>query len=223
MTPKGPSTLTGDLLTGDLLPAPPGPARLSPDQVAASQRSRILRAMAGAVGDKGYAATVVADVVARAGVSRQTFYALFAGKEDCFLEAYDAGIRSIVAALERQVDARLPPREQLDRVLGCYLDLMASEPAVARACLIEVFAVGPKALARRQLMTEMFIRLLTELHRRIEIDDRGSDSPDGLVYEALLGSVSSIVTTRVGRGEAALLPGLRQPLGDWLYRALEAF
>lgn len=205
----------------DLLPIRPGPARLTRDEVAASQRSRILRAMAEAASEKGYAATVVADVVARAGVSRQTFYELFTSKEECFLQAYDASIRSIVAVLDRQVDSRLSPREQLDRVLGSYLDLLAAEPAVAKACLIEVYAAGPRALERRQLMTETFIKLLMRLHKRMATDDPGAPSPEALVYEALLGSVSSIVTTRVGRGETISLPELRLPLGNWLFRALE--
>jgi AcrR family transcriptional regulator len=42
--------------------------------VLASQRGRMLGAMADAVASKGYAATTVADVVAGAGVSRKTFY-----------------------------------------------------------------------------------------------------------------------------------------------------
>src|SRR5204862_3155386 len=54
------------------LTAHPPPARASREQVVASQRARLLRAMADAVGEKGYAGTVVADVVDRARVSRKT-------------------------------------------------------------------------------------------------------------------------------------------------------
>jgi len=209
-----------------LLPTGSGPARLSRDEVAASQRSRMLRAIAEAASDKGYATTVVADVVARAGVSRQTFYEMFTGKEQCFLEAYETCLRLIVGALERQVDSQLSPEEQLDRVLESYLDLLAAEPAVAKSCLIEIYAVGPRALALRQELTEAFTKLLMRLHQQVRIDRVGADDqsaaiPDALIYEALLGSVSSIVTTRVRRGETDSLPALREPLRDWLVRALE--
>ena len=72
---------------------PRGPHRLAREEVLASQRGRMLAAIAEAVAEKGYAATTVADVVGRAGVSRKTFYEHFADKEECFLAAWDAGRR----------------------------------------------------------------------------------------------------------------------------------
>src|SRR3954462_15917569 len=53
-----------------------------------SQRARIVEGMIQAVAEKGYAATTVTDVVGAARVSRGTFYAQFASKEECFLESY---------------------------------------------------------------------------------------------------------------------------------------
>ena len=41
--------------------------------------------MIDAVGEDGYRETRVADVIARAGVSRKTFYELFDNKQDCLL------------------------------------------------------------------------------------------------------------------------------------------
>ena len=61
---------------------------LSREDVARSQRGRILRGVAESVAAKGYSATSVADVIARAGVSRSTFYELYDGKESAFLDAY---------------------------------------------------------------------------------------------------------------------------------------
>ena len=52
--------------------------------------------MAQVVAEKGYAATTVADVVERAGVSRRTFYEQFADKEACFLAAYDVGLAVVL-------------------------------------------------------------------------------------------------------------------------------
>ncbi len=92
---------------------------------------------------------------------------------------------------------------------------------MAKACSIEIYAVGPSALERRQVMTDALTTLLMRLHQRVRTDDTEAVVSYALVYEALLGSISSIVTTRVGRGETTSLPELRQPLGDWLIRALE--
>src|SRR5207249_11332900 len=52
---------------------PRGPHGLAREVVQASQRARMLDAMAEAVAEKGYGAVSVADVIARAGVSRKTF------------------------------------------------------------------------------------------------------------------------------------------------------
>src|SRR5256714_4119523 len=129
---------------------PRGRHRLSREQVLASQRGRMLAAMAEAVAEKGYVGTAVADVIERAGVSRETFYEQFSDKEDCFLAAYDTGVEAL---LEVMVDAaagsRASPEKRLDRVLSAYFAGLAAEPAFARAFLIEVYAVGPRALERR--------------------------------------------------------------------------
>src|SRR3954451_610367 len=78
---------------------PRGPHGLTREEVAASQRGRLLLAMAGAAAEKGYAHTTVADVIAGAGVSRATFYEHFAGKEDCFVAAFDAGVEIMLGAV----------------------------------------------------------------------------------------------------------------------------
>ncbi|MCZ7630823.1 MAG: TetR/AcrR family transcriptional regulator [Microthrixaceae bacterium] len=44
-----------------------------------------------AMAEHGYAATSVAHILGRAGVSRTTFYELFDDKADCFLAAWRRG------------------------------------------------------------------------------------------------------------------------------------
>src|SRR5262245_28796634 len=68
-------------------PEPARPRRTAED-VAMWQRERMLRAMVGAVAEKGYTNVAVADVVQRARVSRATFYEQFVDKTDCFLATF---------------------------------------------------------------------------------------------------------------------------------------
>ena len=56
---------------------PRGPHGLSRDQIVASQRARLLAGAIEAVAARGYVGTAVADIIARAGVSRRTFYELY--------------------------------------------------------------------------------------------------------------------------------------------------
>ena len=68
---------------------PPGRHSVPAEEVARQQRLRLMAGMLDAVGEQGYVATSVADVLSRAGVSRRTFYEHFADKEACFLQAFD--------------------------------------------------------------------------------------------------------------------------------------
>src|SRR4051794_25349257 len=122
--------------------APAGPHGLAREVVAASQRGRLIEAIAHVVADKGYPQTTVADVIERAGVSRKTFYEHFHGKEACFLAAYDTGVAVLLDTVRAVEGIRGRVR--------AYLDLLDAEPAFARTFLIEVRAAGPKALQRRR-------------------------------------------------------------------------
>ncbi|HEV7687975.1 MAG TPA: helix-turn-helix domain-containing protein, partial [Acidimicrobiia bacterium] len=91
---------------------PSGRHGLTREAVVASQRGRLVDAMAQIVAEKGYPATTVADVVERAGVSRRTFYEQFADKEACFLAAYDVGLTVVLSRIREAVEGvpeRLPP------------------------------------------------------------------------------------------------------------------
>jgi AcrR family transcriptional regulator len=200
-----------------------GPARMSPAEVAASQRARMLRAMAEAVAAKGYANTVVADVTARAGVSRRTFYEQFTGKQDCFLATFDdcvAVVRAaVVAALD--VDAAAPLRDQVRRMIAAYLDVLAGEPEVAKANLVEVYAAGPEAARRRRASMEGFTTLLKDAHARVREAGLATRRASDLEYEHTVGAISTAVTIRVATGDIASLPALADELTDFVVRALE--
>ncbi|HEX8856534.1 MAG TPA: helix-turn-helix domain-containing protein, partial [Thermoleophilaceae bacterium] len=109
--------------TPDRLPR--GPHRLAREVVLASQRGRMLDAMAQSVAEKGYAATTVADVVGRAGVSRKTFYEHFRDKEDCFLEAWDAGVEILLDAVAQATTATEDWREGVRAGTRAYLETLA--------------------------------------------------------------------------------------------------
>jgi len=121
------------------------------DDVAAGQRARLLAAIAHVVGERGYAATTVADVVREAGVSRSTFYEHFAGKEACFVEAYRHGMEVLdheVAEAVRQASGE-DWRAQLRAGIRAYLGVLAADRATARTYLLEIHHAGEPALAER--------------------------------------------------------------------------
>jgi AcrR family transcriptional regulator len=183
---------------------PRGRHRLSRERVLRSQRGRMLRAIAEAVADKGFSHVTVADVISRAGVSRETFYEHFSSKEECFLAALDEGARALLEILASTIaHAGDDPAEQLEEMLKAYLNTLAGEPAFAKAFLIDAYGAGPGATERRIELQERFVELVAEIFR---------GSADRFACEALVAATSSMVTARVGSGRADELPGMREPL-----------
>jgi AcrR family transcriptional regulator len=168
----------------------------------------MLRAVADAVADSGFARVTVADVISRAGVSRETFYEHFADKEDCFIAALDEGARVLHEILAAVVASGAEdPVDQLDRMLKAYLNTLAAEPAFAKAFLIDAYGAGSRATACRIELQRQFVDLVAEIFSTTE-----ADSPGRFACEALVASVSSMVTVRVGSGRLEELPGLREPI-----------
>ncbi len=203
---------------------PRGPHQLSRDEVRRSQRERLLAAMTEAVAEKGYANTVVADVVARSGVSRATFYQLFRDKDDCFRAAYESHAELVAtvmtAGLEQLRQSDEAPLDKLDRVLSLYLASLASAPALARVFLVDVYAAGPKLIEQRRRSLELFVDVVAATH----------DGEDGLLgtrpdqrfaAEMIVGAVSSMVTNIVGTGDFDQLPALHEHLMDLARRMFE--
>lgn len=186
----------------------------------AAQRDRILTAMADAMAENGYVGTSVAAIIKRAGVSRETFYEQFRSKEACFEAAYERAVRllldRITEAARALRDSAAGLEDRMRALLTAYLDGLASEPAYARLYLVEVYAVGPKALARRALLQESFVEMLAEtLEARTE--------PQRFACQALVSALSAMVTTRVAADDTAGLHALREPMLELVRRSGDLF
>lgn len=139
---------------------PRGRHGLSREQVAADQRIRILLALAEAMAEKGYVATTVADVLKRAGVSRETFYQQFSSKQDAFMAAFDAAGSLALTALAEDVAAEADPVDRFAEALRTYLSNLVAQPALARMFLVEVYAAGPEAIARRAAFQQRVVETM---------------------------------------------------------------
>ena len=193
-----------------------GPARLSTSDVAASQRRRMLAAMVAAVAEKGYVAVAVADVVKGARVSRATFYEHFADKEDCFVAAFHACVDQLVGALRVRTSASPSPRRRLHDLLDGYLSGLAAFPEGARVCLVESYAAGGDAALHRQQARLDFVRFLRDIHAEMAAAGEPVRPLDDFGFEALVGAISSIATSRVATGDATALPELLPPLESFV-------
>jgi AcrR family transcriptional regulator len=186
-------------------------ARLAPSAPAGSraeavriQRERLMAAMAEVVGAVGYEETSVERVLVQAGMSRRTYYELFEDKEDCFFAAYDAAMRGVIRRVtEAYLDAERPERG-IESALEAFLRFCAEERPVARMCVVEVFAAGPRVRARRAEAMEQLACLMEHALEQL----RGDEKLDRLTAQALIGAVHELVYLPVDRGETDSLPGM---------------
>ncbi|HEY6780445.1 MAG TPA: TetR/AcrR family transcriptional regulator [Thermoleophilaceae bacterium] len=177
--------------------------------LAASPRGRLLGALAACVLERGYAATTVTDVVARASMSKATFYTEFADKEDCFVAALELAaelvLQRVTAAMVESGDA-----ERLERGIVAYLDALAEEPDLARCFVVEGLAAGERAARRQRQLADRFADIL---------DAPGASTPP-LVRQAVIGGIDDVVRTALRDGRPARLADLRAPLTEFARRAL---
>jgi AcrR family transcriptional regulator len=168
---------------------------LGPD-LRPTQRLRLLRGMVTVCATKGYATATVGDVVSAARVSRQTFYEQFESKEACFLAAQDLGHRLIEAQVV-QAAAGGDWEDDLARVFSAYFALLAAEPALAHATLVEALGAGAAALERRERALLRHAELLEELHP-IDRD----------LSMAIIGGINELAIAHLRAGEIARLTAL---------------
>lgn len=114
------------------------------------RRARILDALVVEVFERGYAATTVTGVCARARVSRSGFYEQFDGLPDCFMAMMDDGVARARAVIEHGFAGAADWREGIRTALAALLAFFDAEPMLARVWLVETLAAGSWALAHRE-------------------------------------------------------------------------
>jgi AcrR family transcriptional regulator len=167
------------------------------DELRASQRGRLICAVADAVAAKGYAATSVADIIGHAGVSRRTFYEHFDDKEACFLASYDTGAEQIFDAMVGALDPAQSWEEVLDAVFGTWLEFLQADLAFTRAYMIEFWAAGDAARERWTVRRDRTAGLLRLLHERIREEDPDVVAVSDTVVAAVVGGINRVVISHV--------------------------
>lgn len=180
-----------------------------------SERERLLEAMLRVAAAKGYEATTVRDVIEVAGVSEQSFEEMFADKQACFLEAYEAVFDVLLAHVTSAFEAAAgePWPERIAAGLGALVGLLSVEAGIARLSMVEVTAAGDDARARYRSALARFTPFLEEGR---EYASQGEELPADTARFAIGGAASMIFDEiRAGRG-----PELTRILPDLVFAVL---
>jgi AcrR family transcriptional regulator len=182
------------------------------EELKASQRGRLICAIADCVAEHGYPETTVADVIARAGVSRRTFYEHFTDKEDCFLAAYDEGAKSTYEAMLQAAEGRTDWREILDAVLTTWLEFLDADLAFTRAYMIEFWGAGDAARERWKARRDRTAGLMKTLHKLARKEDPTIVPVSDTVIAAVVGGVNRVLISHVLANDKRPLTALKPEL-----------
>jgi AcrR family transcriptional regulator len=176
----------------------PGPNGLPRGQVSEIQRSRMLTAAAKAVEEVGYARLTVAQVIARARVSRKTFYDLFEDREDCFLAVFDQAVDQLSTLVGEAYERESSWREGVRAGLLAMLRFMDEEPGLARICVVEALGAGPRVLKRRTQVLAQLKSVIDEgrTSAGARVARATEESPD-VTAEGVTGAVFAVLHTRL--------------------------
>ncbi|HTA15864.1 MAG TPA: TetR/AcrR family transcriptional regulator [Solirubrobacteraceae bacterium] len=166
---------------------------LGRERVVEIQRARILAAMVEECGERGAGNVTVAHVVERAGVSRRTFYELFADREDCFLAAFDEGIARASRCVSDSYDPDARWAERIRTAVATLLSFLDAEPAAGRLLIVGSLGAGANALERRRRVLAQMILVVDEGRREARA---GSDLPP-LTAEGVVGGAISVLHSRL--------------------------
>lgn len=184
---------------------------LARERARAAHRLRLALAMIETIAEKGYRATRVADVIARAGVSRKTFYEHFANKRDCLLVTFDLvadeGMRRVEQAY-REAEG-WPGR--VEAAIRALFEASIENPGALRLSLVEIGSVGPAGIERRERSIERYERVIRE---GLELAP-GEGTVSEMTLKAVIGGLNRVLYRRRLKGEDAELLALIPDLVSW--------
>lgn len=176
-----------------------------------NQRARLYGAMAHAVARNGYQATSVAEVIGLAGVSRTTFYAHFANKQNCFMATYEMLIYRMAKNIRTAHQNAGGWNRALSAAFGALEREIVGDPSGSRIVIVGV----PDAYARPTHLARRAGAVWGQgLHQSLRCSPRGTDVSEVLVT-GILGGIRNVIGRRLLEAHSELGATCEELL-DWV-------
>ena len=168
---------------------PRGRHALARQDLQGAQRERLMAAFTELVASRGLSTVTVADIVARAGVSRSAFYACFEDLSGCADSAYERFIAVLLNRLTAAIDPDADWPAFIASVITGYLGALQDDLVVARAMQIEMDAAGRPARTRRRAALSLLAAAIENRYTTLRASD---PTLRPLPTEAYLGYVYAV-------------------------------
>lgn len=177
-----------------------------------TQRQRIVDAMIESCAEKTFAATTITDIVARAHISRTTFYNHFEDKRACFDAAIAYCIeelRATAGAAHRPEDT---PADATRKAATAVLEALAARPGLAQLLTGDAIAVEPAVTVQYRNATIPALETLWE--------SQGNNSRARVDPRLSFGQAQVLILNQIAAGKADRLLEL---LPELVYLAVSPF
>jgi len=188
-----------ELVPGRLLPAVRGARRRGrpprserPGHREAILRARVLRGAAHCFAQRGYFGSSVEHIIARARMSRRTFYRLFESKEDVLEALHEEVTRRLFSQLDAAMSGVAGALERVRRGIQAYIEILALHSGLARVLLVEVQAAGPRLVAARERTHAAFAVRIEAAYAAL-VAEGVAEPPHPFAARALVGAVNEVV------------------------------
>ncbi|HTD07725.1 MAG TPA: TetR family transcriptional regulator [Solirubrobacteraceae bacterium] len=191
LRPLSPALVLASSLSADGRSAPAvGPAdsqNATADELAASERHRVLLAAA-EVTARGYEAASVAAICAAAQIDEPTFYRYFSDKRAAFRAVHELHYQQVMTTAAGAFFSGESWSERVWLAGSAFASYMQANPALLRATLVEGYAGGPPTLQRGEDIVTAFTIFLQEGYQHLD----GRERPSRLALAAIGATIFEI-------------------------------
>jgi len=189
---------------------PRGPHSLTPQDVAANQRRRLVEALVELVEIQGYVGTPVADNLERAGVSRMSFYELFPDRDELLKAAFTMSSDTVFDQTKAAAEGAQSRGHRLEALMRTLCQTAYEQPGMMSLWSIEIAAAGSDGFELRAALMRRYLALIEECLRA-----DGATPLPGVFALNLAGALHREINARIRDTRTQALPLLPSQLGWW--------
>ncbi len=188
----------------------------------ADQRERMLNAGRDVFALRGYAQAGIDEIVARARVSRTSFYEHFENKEQCLLAVFAEGMARLREALAIAVREPLAPRARIRAEVETVARTFADDPAMARVMLVVIVGATPAAERAHIDMRAKAAALIEAQLEEYPLWRRRSSHERHVAAIAAMAAIAEPVSELVASGRIGQWETIVDPVVGFVARGLMA-
>jgi len=192
---------------------------LSTTERRADQHAKLLDVATQVIASDGFSQTTVESIVAKAGMSRRTFYEHFDDVRDVLSNVYDRAAQISFTMVASRVRAEPDPLTGVRLGAATYFEAVATYPEVARVMFEEYRLAGPDYEARYQRDSLKYAELMFESLKAAFEKGQLTRLPTERVVYVFSKGIEALAMREIARGEQKKLPAMADEISELVISA----